>query len=341
MKKIITTAVQIFVTTLLLLWIFHDEGKRQKMLHALQSAEFIWLIPGVLCVGILLLIQTVRWHVLLSIQGIRLGWWRTLRLNMIGAFFNLFLLGSTGGDVVKIFYLLRETPNKKSSAFLSVVVDRVIGTLGLALVALVVSISRINLLYSHEDTRHLLGILIAILGSVIATIIIAFTIERLGWIERLPKWMPLRKHIVELGTAFSLYAQEGGPVLCALGISGLGHFFLFSSYFFASLAFQSQLSLLDIFSVLPIVLTIASLPISLSGLGVREGLLQTTLNTLYGTSPAVAVLISFTSFLLMMFWSLVGGVVYLFYRPSGPQNLHINDMAEEIHNMEDRIGHSS
>ncbi len=340
MKKILATVAQILVTIVLLLWIFHDPEKRQMMVHTLKTVEFIWLLPGILCVGVTLFVQTERWRILLKVQGIQLGWWRTLWLNMIGAFFNLFLLGSTGGDIVKIFYLIKEVPDKKSSAFLSVVVDRVLGVLGLVLVATVLSFWRFDLLYSHPETRRLLGILAIILGSGVAMLMVAFVIERLGWIHLLPKWIPLRMQIIELGKAFFLYAQRTGPVLRALVISAVGQLFLFGSFYFASLAFRSHLSLLDIFSVLPIVLTIASMPISLSGLGVREGLLQTMLNTLYGTPEAVAVLISFTGFLMIMFWSLVGGVLYAAYRPGSAKKAPIQDMTQQISEMEKRIEES-
>lgn len=341
MKKILTTLLQIFVTIGLLLWIFHDAEKRQMMLHALQTAEFIWLVPGVMSVGLVFLVQTERWRILLKVQGIHLGWWRTLQLNMVGAFFNLFLLGATGGDIVKIFYLMREVPDKKTAAFLSVVVDRVLGILGLVVVTLILSFWRFDFLYSHTETRRLLGILAIILGSVVAMLIVACIIERVGWINKLPQWTPLRAQIIELGKAFSLYAQQRGAVLRAVAVSALGQLFLFSSYFFAALAFQAHLSLLDIFSVLPVVLTIASLPISLSGLGVREGLLQTMLSTLYGTPEAVAVLISFTGFLLIMFWSLVGGVVYLLYRSGGPPTVGIQNMTQQIHDLEKGMEESS
>jgi uncharacterized membrane protein YbhN (UPF0104 family) len=340
MKKALATAAQILVTIGLLFWIFHDPEKRQMMIRTLKTVEFIWLLPGILCVGVMLFVQTERWRILLKVQGIQLGWWRTLWLNMIGAFFNLFLLGSTGGDIVKIFYLMREVPGKKSSAFLSVVVDRVLGILGLVLVAIVLSFWRFDLLYSHPETRHLLGILAMILGSVVTMLIAAFVIERLGWIYLLPKWTPFRVQIIELGKAFFLYAQRRGPILRALIISAVGQLFLFGSFYFASLAFRAHLSLLDIFSVLPVVLTIASMPISLSGLGVREGLLQTMLNSLYGTPEAVAVLISFTGFLMVMFWSLVGGVLYAAYRPSGAKKSAIQDMTQQISEIEKRIERS-
>ena len=45
------------------------------------------------------------------------GWIRCAKLLMIGTFFNLFLLGSTGGDVVKIFYAMRENARDKAGAY--------------------------------------------------------------------------------------------------------------------------------------------------------------------------------------------------------------------------------
>ena len=66
-----------------------------------------------LSLGCAFLLQTERWRRLLRVQEINLGWWRTLRVYLIGAFFNLFLLGATGGDIVKIYYAMRETVFQK------------------------------------------------------------------------------------------------------------------------------------------------------------------------------------------------------------------------------------
>ncbi len=82
---------------------------------------------------------------LLKVQGIDMGWWRTLRVYFIGAFFNLFLLGSTGGDIMKIFSAMRETASK-SAALLSVMVDRMMGLVALVVVASVLCSLRWSLL---------------------------------------------------------------------------------------------------------------------------------------------------------------------------------------------------
>ena len=42
-------------------------------------------------------------------------------------FFNAFLLGSTGGDLLKAYYAARETHHKKTEAVVTVFVDRIIG----------------------------------------------------------------------------------------------------------------------------------------------------------------------------------------------------------------------
>jgi len=92
---------------------------------------------------------------------------------------------------------------------------------------------------------------------------------------------------------------------------------------------------LDIFSVLPIINTITALPISLSGVGLREQLFYELFHTLFGTSESIAVMISITGFMLTVFWGIVGGLVYLAYRPSG--GLHLKEVEAEVDAVEDAI----
>src|SRR5437879_643636 len=48
-----------------------------------------------------LLITLYRWHLLMRAQGLPTPWWTTLRIGLVGYFFNTFLPGSVGGDIVK------------------------------------------------------------------------------------------------------------------------------------------------------------------------------------------------------------------------------------------------
>jgi hypothetical protein len=75
-------------------------------------------------------------------------------------------------------------------------------------------------------------------------------------------------------------------------------------------------TLAEFYAIMPIIGTITSLPISVGGVGWREKLFEDLLGGLCGASPGVAVAISSSGFLLTLAWGLVGGLVYIFYRPS-------------------------
>src|SRR5262249_54266655 len=72
----------------------------------------------------------VRWYVLVRAQGLPFRLSDAVRLGLAGFFFNTFLPGSVGGDVVKAAFLAREQ-NRRTVAVATVLMDRVIGLWGL------------------------------------------------------------------------------------------------------------------------------------------------------------------------------------------------------------------
>ena len=118
MKKTILTIIQVLVTAGILFWVFHDPQKRAEMGAAFSHAKGHpgWLLAGIACYGIVELLAAGRWYILLRVQDVRLPVWRVAALLMLGIFFNMFMPGGTGGDVLKIFFLLKEIPKKKRRA---------------------------------------------------------------------------------------------------------------------------------------------------------------------------------------------------------------------------------
>jgi len=337
MKRTLLTLLQILITLFLLWWIFHDPLKRQQMREALHTANYLWLVPGVLATGLAFLLQTQRWRILLRTQNINLGWWRTVRVYLIGAFFNLFLFGATGGDIIKIYYAMRETTSK-SAAFLSVLVDRMMGLIGLVAMAALLCSFRLDLLLSTHDSRLVMGSLALIMGAALGLVVAGFVVDRFHLAHKLPKWLPLHARILELATAFSTYARDGKVLLITFGLSLPAHLLNFLAFYFSARAFGyfgGPGGVFDILSVLPAIMAIAALPISLAGVGVREQLFNNMLNQLYATPESTAVMISIMGFLMTVFWGLVGGLVYLAYRPSG--GLHLHELEEEVAAVEQSI----
>lgn len=80
------------------------------------------------------LIFVTRWSLLLKVQSIRIGFWPAVRLHFLGLFYNNCLPGAIGGDLPRAWYVTKHT-DKKLEAALSVFVDRVIGLIGMLIMA--------------------------------------------------------------------------------------------------------------------------------------------------------------------------------------------------------------
>ena len=158
MKKTILTIIQVLVTVGMLYWILHDPKKQAEIYYSVHNLkthqQLMWIIAGIVCYGVVEILAAVRWQVLLRVQGVRIGTWRLSALLMIGIFFNQFMPGGTGGDVVKIYYLLKETPGKRAQALLAALIDRIIGLLGLIIVAGTLIAWRWNWLTQGKPLPH-------------------------------------------------------------------------------------------------------------------------------------------------------------------------------------------
>jgi uncharacterized protein (TIRG00374 family) len=339
MKKILLTVMQIAVTIGLLWWVFHDPERRREMLAAIKLANVWWLGAGVLVFFFCTIVATARWKILLAVQDINMTWLRTWQLFMIGMFFNLFMLGSTGGDVVKMFLTMREARNNKAAALLSVFMDRVIGMLALIFLSVGFLYFRYDLLNHAEGSSTLLNLLLWLMAAALLIIVGMFAVSALGWVHYLPQWTPLRGRIVEISAACHMYAKGWRLTIWAFLISFPLFGMFFTTFYCAARAFTDQLGIVDIFSVMPIVAVITAIPISVSGIGLRESLFVSLLAP-FGVAAAIATLISVTGFLINTLGSLAGGLVFLFYRSSTHESINLRDMQKEVDRLEDQIEHS-
>ena len=76
-------------------------------------------------------IQFVRWFVLVRALDLPFTIPNAFRLGLIGCFYNAFLPGSVGGDLMKAYYIQRDTPDKRAAAVATVLADRLVGLFGL------------------------------------------------------------------------------------------------------------------------------------------------------------------------------------------------------------------
>src|SRR5438477_10684318 len=186
MKKILITVFQVSVTVGVLYWVYHDPNRRAQMVEAIQNAQYRWVIMGILAYMVVEIAAAFRWHVLLKVQNIHLSVPRLAGLFFIGMFYNQFLPGGTGGDIIKSYYLLKETPDKKAGALLAVVFDRFIGLVALVAITATLIAFRYDFLSQKPDTRNLLWVLLILLSSSIAFLLTTFVITGFKLFPSLP-----------------------------------------------------------------------------------------------------------------------------------------------------------
>ena len=331
MKKILVTVFQVAITIALLYWVYHDPNRRAQMAEALRHARYSWVVIGILAYVIVEIAAAFRWHVLLKVQGIHLSFWRLSGLFLIGMFYNQFLPGGTGGDIIKSYYLLKETPDKKAGALLAVVFDRIIGLVALVAITGTLIGLRYDFLSQTPETRQLLWILLVVLGVSIVGLLTTFVITGFRLFHSLPLRFPGREKLIEVSAAYHLYARHWRATLVAFGSSIVAHLATFATFLSVAYSLRANVKIVDFFAVMPIERTISAMPISFAGIGWREKVLQIMLHGVCGVPEATAILVGSLSFLIILICCLPGAVVYFFYKPSGAvAHVKLREMEKEI-----------
>jgi len=338
MKKILVTLFQLVVTIALLYWVYHDPNRRAQMAEALRHAHYSWVLVAILAYVVVEIAAAFRWHVLLKVQGIHLSFWRLSGLFLIGMFYNQFLPGGTGGDIIKSYFLLKETADKKAGALLAVVFDRLIGLVALVAITGTLIGLRYDFLSQTTETRQLLWILLVVLGASIVGLLTTFVITGFKLFHLLPLRFPGREKLIEISAAYHLYAHHWRATLVAFGASIVAHLATFATFLSVAYSLRANVKIVDFFAVMPIERTISAMPISFAGIGWREKVLQIMLNGVCGVPEATAILIGSLSFLVILICCVPGAIVYLFYKPSGVvTHVRLREMQKEVATLEHEI----
>src|SRR5438093_7690830 len=236
MKKILVTLFQLAVTIAVLYWVYHDPEKRAQMVEALRNAQYHWVAIGILAYVLVEIAAAFRWHVLLKVQGIHLSLPRLSGLFLIGMFYNQFLPGGTGGDIIKSYFLLKETADKKAGALLAVVFDRFIGLVALVAITATLIALRYDFLSQKPETRNLLWLLLVLLGASVAFLLATFVISGFKLLHSLPARFLGCDRLIEISAAYHRYAHHWRATLVAFVASVVAHLATFTTVLFPAYA---------------------------------------------------------------------------------------------------------
>jgi uncharacterized protein (TIRG00374 family) len=277
------------------------------MLRVFRDVEPSGLWGALLLIFSGALIAITRWWRLLAIAGCRTRWTSALRLSFLGFFFNLVLpAGITGGDVVKAVLVVRENPDRRADAFVTVVVDRALGLLVL------MGLAAIVVLLSGDRFAELeLPVVLAFVAALIVLWVMLHPGPR-RWLRlsALLERMPQRERLKAIDNALRIYAQHPLELLLAVVLSTLNHLCIGASIYTLGHAFGDDLSFLEYIGVAAIANTISSVPITPAGWGVGEWAFGSLFHVL-GSPSTLGVAVSVAYRLLSAVPGLAGGIFLL------------------------------
>ena len=290
----------------------------KSVLNNLMKLKATTVCLGVTILLLAQIISTYRWQRIIKIEGADLPFRTLFSSYMVGMFVNNFLPSSIGGDVVKIYDVYRTTHNT-TLATISVFMERFSGLIVLLL------IPWFGIKYFFD-----LGLFLIFWGWIGAQVVLIITgimLFSTGFSEffirllerfRIKKIASLAKLFFE-GLAGYKKKKIFGLLLLILSIP-----VQFSTIFLYKMVANDigvYLSLSYCMFAIPIIALISLAPISLGGIGVREGI-TIFLFTQVGIAPESALSISLLETCIIYLGSLSGGL-FFFLRKGKIKNIKI------------------
>lgn len=286
-----------------------------------QRGNKALLLVALALFGVGPLLSSIRWGILLKVQGIELDFKDLFRLTMIGNFWNLAMPGGVGGDLLKMVYVRKHARDHHAEAIMTILVDRVIGLLGLFMVALVAVFFSWNFL-SHASSAvwaTVTGVACVSAGGAVAvTLTLAHRqIRMIPGVEPLVDWFkricpPVARIISRVVNGLDLFKNDLSSVGLALAISMVIHSSVGLAVMLIGWAVGSQgLEWKDYFLATQVANTISAIPLTPGGLGSRDAVLMLFFKAVAGDASKPGVIPIFQT-AIIIFWSMVGGLFFLF-----------------------------
>ena len=288
----------------LLLWSMREHYPRIGE-TLVKTNLFIFASASALFISLVFLLSH-RVNLLFVGEGLKIPFGRVIQLTFIGFFFNNFMPTAVGGDIVKAYYVHKQT-RQTAKSFIAVFMDRFIGLFSfllLAFVALIISWNSMDsalkksiLIFSLAGLAGFAVILNDAISKAILTLLSKFRLWNVG------------EKISKVYRAVHEYKNKKGVLLAVTAVSLISQSLYFVVVYLLFKALGVNIALKAVFLIMPVVSVVTMLP-SLGGLGLREGAIVALFGPLVGTGTAFSASILVLATLLIL--SLIGAFVYLF-----------------------------
>jgi uncharacterized protein (TIRG00374 family) len=309
------------------LW-YYGPGLIESLRNPLQPGPLL-ACAAIYLLGVLL--TFIRWYILVLAQDLPLTLVNSIRLGLVGFFFSSFLPSAIGGDVVKAAMIAREQ-QRRTVAVSTVLFDRAIGLWGLiwvvVLLGMLFKLTGNPVLTENSYLRFVVFICSVVIGASLVgwMVLLMLPASRAqifaGRLEKIPK---VGHSLGEFWRATWMYRLKQKSVVVAIIISICSHICFVVAFYYASQIFAdpnqppTYPSLSEDFLIVPLGTGLQAIFPTPGGMGAGEtgfGYLFTKV----GKEAPDGVLTMVAQRTVILILSLLGFVVYLFMKPSLPDD---------------------
>lgn len=280
------------VTAVLLAWLF----SRPEIRHGLSGALKMrpgWLVAGFLSAGLGQVMAAWRWGSALKMLGLHLPAFTLFRLTLMGTGAGFLSVGSLGNDAVRVALAGRRLPKSAAALIGSIGLDHLAAFPGMVLLGLLA-------LYSLGGGISLgAGAVWVLMGSMVVFFGVGLFLR---------KFKP-ELHARVFRFVFHSATRRGLVRTSLISLPML--LFHYGTFLCTARAAAVETPAIDFLAAAGVADAVASLPISVAGLGVREKSFETLLGRWHGVPAADAVAISLAGLALILVWGIAGAVCFL------------------------------
>lgn len=275
---------------------------------ALRMVRPAYLVGAFALIPVGVVIGALRWRWLLAANGVHASVAYLIGGGCVAAFVRLFLPSTIGGDAVRVYDSWRAGASK-SVAVATIGVDRLLGLFALALLAC--GAMAFNPKVSAIPGASWLALAAA--GGMLVVVSWIFFVGAWapGWVVRVWRVGPaaLRRPFEKLLGALGSFRGKHGALASVFAMSVVLQLNVVAFYWLIALGLGLELTFWQMLAAAPIAVFVMMIPITVFGIGLREGVWIVLLGA-YGFGRADAVALSWIEVGLFVAFGLLGGVVY-------------------------------
>jgi uncharacterized protein (TIRG00374 family) len=307
MRRWAVAGFRIALSVALIAWLlWANRGSWQR----LMEVSLLALIPAVAVFAVSTLLGAWQWTLILRRAGLRVGPGRLQAIYWVGLFFNNFLPGNVGGDLVKISDVAVNT-GQVARTVAGTLLDRMLGLCALVCVALGAGALLGDQAPAGLPWWALIGLVLLVWAASAALLSGRLGRSLLGLVTWLRRGR-VSQRLTQLLGELQFWRADKWFVIRLAALAFVVQSLRVLTHVLVSHAMEIPLDaarVLQLYVLVPVLGLAVVLPISFNGLGVRE-FVATRLMPQVGIPAEVALAMQLVTYLVQVAVSLVGGVVF-------------------------------